>query len=223
MHCRPLRPREVTRGDVVLARRAPDPPSSSAAPARSGSADGTGSRSAGRSGSADRRPRAALCDSRPGTSLGTAVSSPCVYGCRGFVNSSSVGACSTIRPRYITATRSATCRTTAMLCAISSTVSPSFSRSSSSRFSTVACTDTSSADTGSSAIEQLGLERERPRDRHPLPLAARELPRMRVERTFGEPDQVEQLDAACVDPAPSAPSGAPAAAPTASASPSSAD
>ncbi len=78
-------------------------------------------------------------------------------------------------------------------------VRPSFSRSSSSRFSTVACTETSSAETGSSAIEQLRLERERARDRHALALAARELPRMRVERPRPEPDQVEQLAAARVD------------------------
>ena len=54
--------------------------------------------------------------------------------------------------------------------------------------------------------EQLGLERERPRDRHALALAARELARVRVERASAEPDQVEQLPAALVDRAPSAPS-----------------
>ena len=63
---------------------------------------------------------------------------------------------SAIRPRYMTATRSQTCRTTAMLWAMKSIVSPSFSRSSSSRLSTVACTDTSSADTGSSATSSSG-------------------------------------------------------------------
>ena len=105
------------------AGRAPDPRSSRAAPARSGSADGTGSRSAGRSGSAG-RPHATLCDSRPGTSLGIAVKQPLRVRCRGFVNSSSVGASSTMRPRYMTATRSATCRTTAMLCAISTRSDP---------------------------------------------------------------------------------------------------
>ena len=70
---------------------------------------------------------AAASEVRPGTSRGTARSRPCVYGCRGFVNSSAVGAVSTIRPRYITATRSQTWRTTAMLCAMNSIVSPSCS------------------------------------------------------------------------------------------------
>ena len=74
----------------------------------------------------------------------------------GSSNSSSVGAVSTIRPRYITATRSQTWRTTAMLCAISSTVRPSLARRSSSRLSTVACTETSSAETGSSATSSSG-------------------------------------------------------------------
>src|SRR5256885_1693814 len=63
-------------------------------------------------------------DTRPGTSRGTAMSRPRVYGWRGFVKSSFVSAVSTIRPRYMTATRSQTWRTTAMLCAIRSTVSP---------------------------------------------------------------------------------------------------
>ena len=61
-----------------------------------------------------------------------------------------------MRPRYITATRSQTWRTTAMLCATKSIVSPSRWRRSASRLSTVACTETSSAETGSSAIRISG-------------------------------------------------------------------
>ena len=95
-------------------------------------------------------------EARPGTSRGTAWTSPRVYGWRGLSSSSFVSAVSTIRPRYITATRSQTWRTTARLWAIRSTVRPSCSRSSASRFSTVACTDTSSAETGSSATRTSG-------------------------------------------------------------------
>ena len=65
---------------------------------------------------------------------GMAASRPCVYGWRGLANSVSVGATSMIRPRYMTATRSHRCRTTARLCEISSSVSPSSARRSWSRF-----------------------------------------------------------------------------------------
>src|SRR6476619_545804 len=41
---------------------------------------------------------------RPGTSRGTAFIRPWVYGCLGLVNSSAVGAVSTILPRYMTET-----------------------------------------------------------------------------------------------------------------------
>src|SRR5438094_273475 len=53
-----------------------------------------------------------------GSGTGTADSNAFVYGCRGDSNSSRVGASSTIRPRYITATRSAMWRTTLKLCVI---------------------------------------------------------------------------------------------------------
>ncbi len=41
--------------------------------------------------------------------------------------------------------------------------------------------------------EQLGPQRERPRDRDPLPLAAGELPRIGVHRVLAQPDEAEQL------------------------------
>ena len=58
--------------------------------------------------------------------------------------------------------------------------SPSRSRRSASRLSTWAWIDTSSALTGSSSTTRSGSHRERPRDREPLPLAARELVRVPV-------------------------------------------
>ena len=67
---------------------------------------------AGRAGSACRS------RSRRGSGSGIADSSACVYGCAGRSNSSSVGAISTILPRYITATRSEMCRTTDRSCAM---------------------------------------------------------------------------------------------------------
>ena len=53
-------------------------------------------------------------DAAPRCSAGTDDSSAWVYGCSGLSKSSAAGAISTILPRYITATRSATWRTTDM-------------------------------------------------------------------------------------------------------------
>lgn len=64
--------------------------------------------------------------------------------------------CSTIRPRYMTATSSATCRTTARSCAMKTYDSPNSRCSSLRRLMTCACTDTSSADTGSSQTRIFG-------------------------------------------------------------------
>ncbi len=138
-----------------LALQAPDPRSCRSAPGRSGSAGGSGSRSAARSGSADRRrPRA------PSSGLRIQARDRAQQGLRvgmsRIAKSSAVGAVSTMRPRYITATRSQTWRTTARSWAMNSIVRPSLARRSSSRLSTVACTDTSSAETGSSARSRSG-------------------------------------------------------------------
>jgi hypothetical protein len=53
-----------------------------------------------------------------GSSLGIAASRARVYGWRAPPKISSTVPVSTIRPQYITATRSATCRTTARSCAM---------------------------------------------------------------------------------------------------------
>ena len=70
---------------------------------RTGSAAGTGSRSAGRPG---RRGRRRCCAARSVSRLMTDASSPCVYGCVGAAKTASTGPSSTMRPAYITATRS---------------------------------------------------------------------------------------------------------------------
>ena len=62
----------------------------------------------------------------------------------------SAGPSSTMRPRYITATRSAMCRTTPRSWLMSTKARPSSRIRSCSRFRTCACTETSSALTGSS-------------------------------------------------------------------------
>ncbi len=104
-----------------------------------------------------------------------------------------------IRPRYMTAMRSHRCRTTARLCEISSSVSDSSARRSCSRFRIVACTLTSSADTGSSATSSSGAQRERAGDGDPLALPAGELTRVRVNCLVVEADEPEQLPGVRLD------------------------
>ena len=70
---------------------------------------------------------------------------------------------------------------------------PSCSRSSASRFRTVACTETSSAETGSSATSSSGSRASARAIADALALAARELARVGVQCAGREPDEVEQL------------------------------
>ena len=80
---------------------------------------------------------------------------PCKGAC-GADRSRPPAPTSMTRPRYITTTRSLTYCTTARSCAMNSIARPSERCRSSSRFSTCACTDTSSAETGSSATTKTG-------------------------------------------------------------------
>src|SRR5436190_1913827 len=102
----------------------------------------------------------ARCTAGSGTTA--ADSSACVYGCCGFRNSSARDATSTISPRYITATRSHRNSTVARSCVMKRHEKPMSRCRSRSRLRIEACTDTSSADTGSSATRPLGF---RTRDR----------------------------------------------------------
>ena len=67
-----------------------------------------------------------------------------------------VAATSTMRPRYITATRSASCSTSARSWAMNSIARPSWRCRSASRLTICARTETSSADTGSSHTMNFG-------------------------------------------------------------------
>ena len=80
-----------------------------------------------------------------------------MYGWRGSVRSCSAGASSTIRPRYITATRSATFHASPRSCVTTNTVTPACRTSPSISDRISPRTDASSADTGSSATSMLGL------------------------------------------------------------------
>ena len=109
------------------------------------------------------------------------------------------GAVSTMRPRYITATRSQTWRTTAMLWATKSIVSPSRCAQVGEQVEHGRLHRDVERRHGLVGDQDLGLERERARDRDALALAARELARVGVERARRQPDEVEQLAAARVD------------------------
>ena len=106
--------------------------------------------------------------------------------------------CSTIRPAYITATRSAISATTPRSWVIRIIAIPSSSRSRASSSRIWAWVVTSSAVVGSSAISSFGSLRERHRDHRPLAHAARELVRVVVDPAsgVGNADQLEQLDRA---------------------------
>ena len=120
-----------------------------------GSADGRRSRAAGRAGSAPRPPpacaRGRSCRGRGSRRAACA----CRDGC-GARTACSVGASSTIRPRYITPTRSATWRTTARLWRDEEIGQAERRCRSFMRLRICACTETSSAEVGSSHTRNSG-------------------------------------------------------------------
>ena len=102
-----------------------------------------------------------------------------VYGCAGAWKICAFAPSSTMLPAYITATRSATCDTTARSWEIKSMASPNLARSCASRSSICAWIVTSSAVVGSSAISNCpAAVHNRHRDHHPLPHPAGKLVRI---------------------------------------------
>jgi len=81
-----------------------------------------------------------------------------VYGCSGWSKRSSADACSTTCPAYMTTMSSAASATTPMSCVITIIAISYSAWSSSSRSRTPACTVTSKAVVGSSAINSFGLQ-----------------------------------------------------------------
>ena len=117
---------------------------------RTGNADGSGSRSADWPGPAPRRaaPRAGS-RSRPGAA--PRRSAPRCTDAAAAPRAGASAPVSTIRPRYITETASATWRTIARSCEISSRPSPRSRERSTSRFASCACAEASSDASGSSS------------------------------------------------------------------------
>ncbi|CUI54149.1 Protein of uncharacterised function (DUF1602) [Achromobacter aegrifaciens] len=87
---------------------------------------------------------------------GIAFIRPCVYGWPGRRSTSSTGPISTMRPAYITATRSAVSAITPMSCVTNSTEVPCSRHKRRNSAVICACTDTSSAVVGSSAMMSAG-------------------------------------------------------------------
>ena len=150
-----LRADPVTGPDLTqlgLDRRARPAP-------RRGSEARSGTRAAARSGPADGRGIDSRRPSRiPSPSIcGSAASSASVYGCSGRSKRSRAEACSTICPAYMTTMSFAVSATTPMSCVMMITPMSWVVRSSWNRSSTPACTVTSSAVVGSSAISSFGL------------------------------------------------------------------
>jgi hypothetical protein len=148
----------------VRPRAAPAPAGPSRrTPARTGSADETGSRP----GRAERR--RATADGHQGrvfrSGCGSASSSSCVYGCRGLVSNYAVAPASASRPAYITHSRRAIADITPRSCVITITAIPRSWRSRSSSRSMPACTVTSSTVVGSWATGSRGSPPRRSRSR----------------------------------------------------------
>ena len=124
--------------------------------------------------------------------IGLAESSAWVYGWAGSRKMLLMSPSSTIRPRYITATWSAMCSTTARSCDTNRYVRLSCFCSPMMRLRICACTDTSSADTGSSRMRTLGSKASAG-DADTLALTTGELVGVAVRHLGVEPNELHQL------------------------------
>ena len=134
------------------------------------------------------RARRVADDARPlgargrARAAGRPAASPACRGGGDRRTARSVGAVSTMRPRYMTATRSHTWRTTARLCAISSMRQAELLAQLREQVQNRRLHRDVERRDRLVGDQELGLESERARDRDALALAARELPRVGVER-----------------------------------------
>ena len=131
-------------------------------------------------------------------STGSTPSGRAYTGCAGRWITSVTGPISTMRPAYMTATRSAVSAMTPMSCVISITAVPWSRHSRLSKAMICACIDTSSAVVGSSAMISFGFARERERDHDALAHAARKLVRILIDASLrrGDADLGQQFERA---------------------------
>ena len=141
-----------------------------------------------------------ICSSRSRSSsiAGIEPIRPTVYGCAGAWITASTGPISTMRPAYMTATRSQVSAITPMSCVTSMTAAPCSLHSRFSSEMICAWIETSSAVVGSSATISLRLGGERQRDDDALAHAAGELVRVLVDALLGRRDAglLQQADGA---------------------------
>ena len=114
-----------------------------------------------------------------------AASSACVYGWRGLANKSRLSAYSTMRPRYITATRAAMCLTTPRSCAMKMNDRPRLRCRSVQKVDDLRLDRNIERRNRLVANDELGLRGERAGDADALPLAAGELVRVALARAPG--------------------------------------
>ena len=154
-------PVPVRRGCTTRGDRARTPPardrSRCIAARLAGTAGGTCTRSGSSRGSGG-SPSSPTGDWRSSTSpiVGKEPARACEYGCRGSAKTDAAGPVSTMRPAYITATRSLTWASTDRSWVMNRIDSPMSRCRSASSCNTCACTMTSSAVVGSSAITSFG-------------------------------------------------------------------
>ena len=118
---------------------------------------------------------------------------PGCTGAAGRRTRASVAPVSTMRPRYITATRWLRCSTTERSWLTNRIARPRSRCSSASRFRICACTETSRARHRLVGHDQAGARGERRGDPHALALPARQLVRAPVARAMRQAHAVEQL------------------------------
>ena len=152
--------------------------------------DGSGSRSGSGPRPGSRRAGSGAASARAGRRRARPTGAPSCTDAAGSRTTSPAGPSSTIRPRYMTAIRSANSAAVERSCVIIRTASPLF-RSPSRSFRTPARTETSSIETGSSATSSRGSRTSARRDRDPLALPAGQLVRVAVEEELRR----RQLDA----------------------------
>ena len=144
--------------------------------------DGSGSPRGGRAGSGTSPGRLSGRKPRPSGRGTAAIERLAVRVEPARPRAAAVAPVSTIVPRYMTETASATWRTIARSWEMSSSPRPRSRERSTSRFASCACAEASSDASGSSSDDHRRVGRERARDRDPLALAAGELVREPLRR-----------------------------------------
>jgi hypothetical protein len=128
-----------------------------------------------------------------GSGTGTAFSSASVYGCSGRRNSDTLSVYSTMRPRYITATRWLMCSTTARLCEMNRYDRLQIALQLHQQIDDLRLNRHIQRRHRLVAHDQPGIERQRTRDPDALALPARELVRIGIHLRRAQPDPAKQL------------------------------